>query len=62
MENKTVIAIAHRLSTIARMDRIIVMDEGRIVEQGSHAELTALSGIYANFWTHQSEGFINTDA
>lgn len=61
-EKQLLIAIAHRLSTIARMDRIIVMDEGRIVEQGSHAELTALSGIYANFWTHQSEGFINTDA
>jgi len=53
MENKTVIAIAHRLSTIARMDRIIVMDQGKIVEQGTHSELITRSGIYANFWSHQ---------
>jgi len=60
MQNKTVIAIAHRLSTIARMDRIIVMDEGKIVEEGTHADLKARSGIYANFWNRQSGGFIDT--
>ncbi len=60
MQNKTVIAIAHRLSTIARMDRIIVMDEGKIIEQGTHTELVAKSGIYSTFWGHQSDGFIDT--
>jgi len=60
MQNKTVIAIAHRLSTIARMDRIIVMDQGRIVEQGTHAELIASPGIYSSFWSRQSDGFIDT--
>ncbi|MDP3086291.1 MAG: ABC transporter ATP-binding protein [Rubrivivax sp.] len=58
MEGKTVIAIAHRLSTIARMDRLIVLDRGRIVEQGSHAELLALRGHYASLWAHQSGGFL----
>jgi ATP-binding cassette, subfamily B, multidrug efflux pump len=62
MEGKTVIAIAHRLSTIAHMDRIVVLDEGRIVEQGSHAELIALDGLYAGFWNRQSGGFINLEA
>jgi len=62
MQNKTVIAIAHRLSTIAKMDRIIVMDQGKIVEQGPHAELIARSGIYASFWRQQSDGFIDTSA
>ncbi len=61
MEGKTVIAIAHRLSTIARMDRIIVMDAGRIVEQGSHEALLALDGQYAGFWNRQSGGFLRTD-
>ena len=56
---KTVIAVAHRLSTIARMDRLIVMDAGRIVEQGSHAELIALHGHYAALWHRQSGGFID---
>ena len=60
MQNKTVIAIAHRLSTIARMDRIVVLDRGKIVEQGSHAELIALAGRYASYWRHQSDGFIDT--
>ncbi len=58
MEGKTVIAIAHRLSTIAAMDRLIVMDEGRIVEQGSHEELLAANGIYAHLWQRQSGGFL----
>lgn len=58
MENKTVIAIAHRLSTIAAMDRLIVLDKGQIVEQGSHTELLAKGGLYAKLWTHQSGGFL----
>lgn len=62
MEGKTVLAIAHRLSTIARMDRIIVMDGGRIVEEGSHADLRAQAGLYARFWARQSGGFIGSDA
>jgi len=58
MQGKTVIAIAHRLSTIARMDRIVVLDEGGIAEQGTHAELLAKNGLYAGFWARQSGGFI----
>ncbi|WP_424406694.1 ABC transporter ATP-binding protein [Pasteurella sp. PK-2025] len=58
MENKTVIAIAHRLSTIAAMDRLIVLDKGQIVEQGSHAQLLAQNGLYAKLWAHQSGGFL----
>ena len=61
MEGKTVIAIAHRLSTIAAMDRILVMDEGRIVEEGSHATLLARNGLYAGFWARQSGGFLGID-
>jgi len=61
MENKTVIAIAHRLSTIAAMDRLIIMDEGRIVEQGSHQDLLKQNGIYAKLWNHQTGGFIGLD-
>jgi ATP-binding cassette subfamily B multidrug efflux pump len=61
MRNKTVIAIAHRLSTIAQMDRLIVIDEGRVVEEGSHAQLLALGGQYAKLWERQSGGFINPD-
>ena len=62
MEGKTVIAIAHRLSTIAAMDRLVVMDEGRIIEQGSHHELLARGGLYAELWTRQSGGFIAREA
>jgi len=62
MEGKTVVAIAHRLSTIAAMDRLVVMDQGRIVEQGSHAVLLALGGIYARLWAHQSGGFLGEEA
>jgi ATP-binding cassette subfamily B multidrug efflux pump len=61
MEGKTVIAIAHRLSTIARMDRLVVLEAGRIVEQGSHAELLTLGGHYAALWAHQSGGFLGED-
>lgn len=59
MENKTVIAIAHRLSTIAAMDRLIVLDHGQIVEQGTHAELLAQNGLYAKLWQHQSGDFLS---
>ena len=61
MENKTVIAIAHRLSTIAAMDRLIVLDQGRIVEQGTHQQLIASGGIYAQLWAHQTGGFIGLE-
>ena len=62
MENKTVIAIAHRLSTIAAMDRLIVLDKGQIVEQGTHAELLERNGLYAKLWNHQSGGFLSEHA
>lgn len=61
MDGKTVIAIAHRLSTIARMDRLVVMDEGRIIEAGTHAELIARGGLYAELWARQSGGFIGVE-
>lgn len=61
MQGKTVIAIAHRLSTIARMDRLVVMDNGRITEVGTHAQLIARGGLYADLWARQSGGFIGVD-
>jgi ATP-binding cassette subfamily B protein len=61
MQGKTVLAIAHRLSTISAMDRIIVMDDGRIVEEGTHEDLLASGGLYARYWNRQSGGFIGVD-
>lgn len=61
MEGKTVIAIAHRLSTIARMDRLVVLEKGKIAETGSHAELLAHGGLYARLWQHQTGGFVGID-
>ena len=62
MEGKTVVAIAHRLSTIAAMDRLVVMDRGRIVEEGDHRALLEHGGLYARLWAHQSGGFLGEDA
>lgn len=62
MEGKTVLAIAHRLSTLSEMDRIVVMEDGRIVENGTHQALLAQGGLYAQFWDRQSGGFIQTEA
>ncbi|WP_372016812.1 ABC transporter ATP-binding protein [Pseudoxanthomonas sp. 10H] len=62
MQGKTVIAIAHRLSTIAAMDRLVVMDQGRIVEQGTHEQLLAHGGLYAQLWQRQSGGFLELEA
>ncbi|MND75194.1 putative multidrug export ATP-binding/permease protein [compost metagenome] len=61
MRGKTVIAIAHRLSTIARMDRLVVLDKGRVVESGSHAELLEHGGLYARLWQHQTGGFVGVE-
>ena len=60
MQHKTVIAIAHRLSTIARLDRLVVIERGGIVETGSHAELIERDGLYARLWRHQTGGFVAT--
>ncbi len=62
MKGKTVIAIAHRLSTIAAMDRLIVMDQGEIVEMGTHDELLRRDGLYAGLWRRQSGGFLDLEA
>ena len=61
MEGKTVVAIAHRLSTIAAMDRLVVLDKGRVVEQGDHRSLLAQNGLYARLWAHQSGGFLGEE-
>ena len=61
MEGKTVVAIAHRLSTIAALDRLVVLDGGRIIEEGSHSELLEKGGIYRRLWDYQSGGFLAAD-
>ena len=61
MRGKTVIAIAHRLSTIAALDRLVVLDQGRIIEDGTHTALVARKGLYAQLWAHQSGGFLGED-
>ena len=58
MQHRTAIVIAHRLSTIQKMDRIIVLDKGQIIEEGTHAQLLSQKGTYATLWKHQSGGFI----
>ena len=58
MKGKTTIVIAHRLSTIQKMDRIIVLDKGKIVEEGTHKDLLAKGGMYADLWSHQTGGFL----
>jgi ATP-binding cassette subfamily B protein len=62
MEGRTALVVAHRLSTVADMDRLVVLDRGRVVEQGSHGELLAADGAYARLWRHQSGGFLDENA
>ncbi|HEV2403728.1 MAG TPA: hypothetical protein VGS08_06035 [Candidatus Saccharimonadales bacterium] len=61
MKGRTTIVIAHRLSTIQKMDRILVLDEGQIVEEGTHKDLLRHNGLYAKLWVHQSGGFLEED-
>jgi ATP-binding cassette subfamily B protein len=62
MEGRTAFVVAHRLSTVARMDQLVVLDRGQIVERGTHEELLRLGGTYARLWQHQSGGFLNDEA
>jgi ABC-type multidrug transport system fused ATPase/permease subunit len=61
MEGKTVVAVAHRLSTLREMDRVLVLDQGKVIEEGSHDELVAKGGIYAELWSHQSGGYVEVE-
>jgi ATP-binding cassette subfamily B protein len=62
MDGRTALVVAHRLSTVVRMDRLVILDRGRIVEQGTHEQLLTVQGTYARLWHHQSGGFLDDDA